>query len=199
MWRSPIFRGTDIPVPPSRPELVLKRGMAWLQKTRLNAMTNREWIAQFQREQLHHAAEAGDLPRVQKLLAAKYPVNRFDDLGKTPLHYAVAGEHFAVVDALLLAGAHVNAHDERRIGETPLGDCAGSCSYEMAKRLVEAGADPTIPGWMMLTAIDRASERKRPDGKATLRLLLEAAARKASPHGLPPCLSRYLLPGGRTA
>jgi ankyrin repeat protein len=137
---------------------------------------NRDLIAEFQREQLHRAAGAGDLSRVRELLAAGYPVNRFDALGKTPLHYAVAGEHVAVVDALLRAGANVNAHDERVIGDTPLGECAASCSLEMAKRLIDAGADPTIPGWMMLTAVDRARDRKRADGRQVLALLEAAAA-----------------------
>jgi ankyrin repeat protein len=146
--------------------------------TTLYLPMNRDRAAQFQREQLHRAAQDGDLARVQQLLAAKYPVNRFDDLGKTPLHYAVAEEHMEVVDALLRAGAHVNARDEHRIGDTPLGEYAGSCSYEMVKRLVDAGADPTIPGWMMLTALDRARDRKRPDARQVLKLLESAAARR---------------------
>jgi ankyrin repeat protein len=127
---------------------------------------------------LHRAAREGDLTRVQELLAARYSVNRFDELGKTPLHYAAAGEHFAVVDALLAAGADVNARDEKVIGETPLGECAASCSYEMAKRLVDAGADPTIPGWMMSTALDRAQGRKRAEGQRVLALLLSAARQR---------------------
>ena len=109
-------------------------------------MHDKGWTATFQREQLHHAASDGGLARVRELLAAKYPVNRFDDLGKTPLHHAAEGEHLDVVDELFAAGADVDAHDERVIGDTPLGECAGSCSYELAKRLVDAGADPTILG-----------------------------------------------------
>src|SRR5688572_10521842 len=50
---------------------------------------SRDLAAQFQREQLHRAAADGDLARVDDLIARKYPVNRFDDLGYTPLHYAV--------------------------------------------------------------------------------------------------------------
>jgi ankyrin repeat protein len=138
---------------------------------------NRDLTAQFQREHLHRAARDGDSAEVQKWLAAGYPVNRFDDLGRTPLHYAVAGEHADVVDVLLRAGANVNAHDERVIGDTPLGESAASCSYDMARRLIEAGANPTIPGWMLLSALDRASERKSPEGQRVLKLLQEAAKR----------------------
>ncbi|HXE52564.1 MAG TPA: ankyrin repeat domain-containing protein [Tepidisphaeraceae bacterium] len=135
---------------------------------------SRKLQAQFQRERLHQAAREGNLPEVRELLAAKYPVDRFDELGNTPLHYAVEGGHLAVVGVLLRAGANVNAHDKRVIGDTPLGKHAGSCSYEMAKRLVEAGADPTIPGWMHLTAIGRAEERDDAEGERILALLKSA-------------------------
>ena len=100
---------------------------------------SREFDAQLQREQLHFAAGRGDLAGVNDFLDRKYPVNRFDSIGKTPLHYAVQGEHFDVVDRLIEAGAKVNAHDERWIGDTPPANYARTCSYEMAKRLVDAG------------------------------------------------------------
>lgn len=138
---------------------------------------SRDLVAQFQREQLQGAAATGDLTRVDELLRRGYPVNRFDDLGKTPLHYAVERGHIAVVERLIAAGANVNAHDQRVIGNTPLSDSAGECSYEMARRLVDAGADPTIPGWMQLTALDRA--RKRTDADAPrIRQLLQRAAER---------------------
>jgi len=130
----------------------------------------------FQRERLHRAAETGDVATVTKLLNAKYPVNRFDDLGKTPLHYAAASEHLNVVDLLLRHGANVNAHDDRVIGNTPLADVSETCSCEMAQRLLNAGADPTIRGWMSLSAIDRA--RKRTDDQRVLRLLESADTRR---------------------
>lgn len=131
--------------------------------------------AEMQREQLHSAAQHGDISKVKQLLDRRYPVNRFDDLGKTPLHYAVEGEHFDLVEMLLRAGAKVNAHDERVIGNTPLGDNAGTCSERMARLLIGAGADPTIPGWMQLTAIDRAQVREEPEGRKVLALLRSAA------------------------
>lgn len=120
------------------------------------------------------------MAHVEKFLQAKYPVNRFDELGKTPLHYAVECGHVEVVGRLLRAGANVNAHDERRLGNTPLSDNARECSFEMARRLIEAGADPTIPGWMQLTAIHRAADRTDADAKRIQRLL-EIAARKRKP------------------
>lgn len=138
---------------------------------------SRDWIAQFQREQLHRAAQDGDLARVNDLLERKYPVNRFDDIGMTPLHYAVQDNRLEVVKRLIEAGANVNARDERRIGNTPLSEHARECSYDMAKVLIDAGADPTIRGWMQMNAIDRARQRKDANARKVLRLLEDAAAR----------------------
>src|SRR5688572_28658565 len=139
---------------------------------------SRDWTAQFQREQLHRAAQDGDLARVNDLIERKYPVNRFDDLGMTPLHYAVQDNRVEVANRLIEAGANVNAHDERRIGNTPLSEHARKCSFEMAKVLIDAGADPTIRGWMQMNAIDRAREREDANARKVLRLLEEAAARR---------------------
>lgn len=131
----------------------------------------------FEREQLHFAASDGDVPRVKQLLADGAALNTFDELGKTPLHYAAEKGHLEVMQLLLAAGADVNAHDERQIGNTPLREVAENCSVEVAKLLVDAGADPTIPGWMGITALHKASARKRPEG-VQVRQLLEEAARK---------------------
>jgi ankyrin repeat protein len=126
---------------------------------------------------LHTAAQSGDAALVQELLGKGVPPSDFDDLGMTPLHYAAKEGHLPVMDLLLRAGAEVDAHDERTIGNTPLGDVAGDCSYEVAERLIAAGADPTVKGWMQLSALDGARKRKRPGG-VRVRELLEAAAEK---------------------
>ncbi len=126
-------------------------------------------------EELRAVAQSGDLPAVVELVARGCAVNGFDDLGKTPLHYAVEHGHLAVAAFLIQAGADVNAHDERCISNTPLGEVAAACSLEIAALLVEAGADPTIPGWMRLTALDKACRRTRGDGPAVCDLLREAA------------------------
>ena len=69
-----------------------------------------DMLAKLQSWQLHFAAQRGDLARVESLLQKKYPPNRFDELGKTPLHYAVDAGHLEIVDLLLRAGANVNAY-----------------------------------------------------------------------------------------
>lgn len=142
----------------------------------------------FERTKLHRAAETGDLNLVRALLTQGCPVNSFDDMGKTPLHYAVLGEQFAVVDLLLRYGADVNARDEQMIGDTPLGEAASTCTPRMARLLAEAGADPNIQGWMQLTALDRAERRRREEGtgsegQAVFNYLKEAAQKRS--HGKP--------------
>jgi ankyrin repeat protein len=129
----------------------------------------------FRAEELHFAAQDGDLPAVQRLLDDGRDVNAFDGLAKAPLHYAVESERFEVAEYLIAHGADVNAHDDSRIGNTPLREVAATCSLRMATLLIDAGADPTIPGWMQLTAIHKAEARRDEAGRDVLQLLLRAA------------------------
>jgi ankyrin repeat protein len=127
------------------------------------------------RDQLHLAAQDGNLAEMKRLLKEGHQPNVFDELGKTPLHYASERGHLEVMRLLLSSGADVNAHDERVIGNTALGDVVSNCSFDVAKILIDAGADPTIPGWMLLTALDKSEERKKPEGVRVHQLLVEAA------------------------
>lgn len=133
----------------------------------------------FEKEQLHFAADDGDLDKVKTLIDQGYDVNAIDEaMELTPLHYAVRSEKFKVAEYLITAGANVNAHEAEKAGETPLGDVAENCSYEMAEFLINAGANPTIPGWMQITAIDRAKKRKKEEGQRVYELLLKTAKNK---------------------
>ncbi|MCX5659287.1 MAG: ankyrin repeat domain-containing protein [Planctomycetota bacterium] len=130
-----------------------------------------------EREYLHTAAMGGDVAEVRELLEAKYPVNRRDFLGYTPLHWAVKNNHLEVVEILLSAGADVNASDESKASGPPLTQGADQCSCAIVQRLLDAGANPTLRGWMQLSAIDRAEQRMDGERKKILRLLREAAKR----------------------
>ena len=133
-----------------------------------------EW---FERERLHRAAQDGEVAEVQRLLSLGYQPNEFDELGKTPLHYAAERGHLEVIKLLVASGADVNANDERVIGNTPLRQVAANCSFEVAKILIDAGADPNIPGWMQITALHQARERKSAEGLRVRELLEQAAGR----------------------
>lgn len=122
-------------------------------------------------EQLHFAVQDGDEARVRQILERAPDLDHFDVIGCTPLHYAVEKEHFEIARLLLKCGANINAHDEKQIGETPLGRSAGTCSPEMARFLIEHGADPDIPGWMQITAKYRAQQRKDENGPEVVKIL----------------------------
>ena len=124
---------------------------------------------------LHFAASQGDLSAVKVLLAKGENVNAFDDIGFTPLHHAVKEEQLDVIYELLKSGADINAHDESQIGNTPLGEVAGHCSFKIAQLLVDHGADPTIEGWMQLSALDRARKRKKEEGLRVFELPTKVA------------------------
>lgn len=138
---------------------------------------NEEMDDWMEREALHFAASEGDIPKVKELIQQGYDINAFDDLSWTPLHHAVKEERYEVVKWLLAAGADINAHEEAKIGETPLGEVAANCKLKMAELLIEAGADPTIPGWMQITALHHASERKKDEGIKIHELLQLASNR----------------------
>lgn len=132
-----------------------------------------EMDAWYEKERLHRAAQDGDLGRVDELLKGCADINAFDEIGKTPLHYAAEKEHFTVVKYLLANGADVNAHHEPTISNTALADVAAACSLKMAQLLVEAGADPTIKGWMGLDALYHAQQRECDEGQRVYELLLK--------------------------
>ena len=127
---------------------------------------------------MHHAASSGDIEQMKALLDEGLPINAFDGLNRTPLHCAAISNHIEAVQFLIDAGADVNAHDEEHIGETPLGEVAANCTFDMAKALVDAGADPTILGWMTNTALDRSAARKKPEGKRVHKLLVDTVKRR---------------------
>ena len=111
----------------------------------------------FENERLHRAAAEGDLVEMRRLLACGYKLDVFDDLGHTPLHCAVKGEHYKAAEWLLREGANVDAHDEAKIGETPLGLAARGEYPQIVELLLKSGANPDITGWMAHTARSRAA------------------------------------------
>ena len=128
-------------------------------------------------EDLRQAAASGDIAVVKRLLTEGCDPNSFDELGMAALHHAAEHERLEIVELLLQHGADVNGRDERRIGDTPLGEVASTCSLALARLLVQAGANPTIAGWMGQTPLDRSRARKRGDGPRVHELFVAAAQR----------------------
>ncbi|SRR6266568_1432733 len=125
----------------------------------------------FEAEKLHRSAQSADLQEMAALVEAGFAINAFDELSRTPLHYAVEGEHYKAALWLLEHGADVNANQEELIGETPLCVAVQRDYAEMVELLLKHGADPDIPGWMQLTARIRAHRRKDEDGRNIVTLI----------------------------
>jgi ankyrin repeat protein len=122
----------------------------------MSRMFREDW---YEAERLHRAAEDGDVDAVRALLAEGVPLNDFDVISYTPLHYAVKSDQIEIAAMLLDAGASVDARDEEMNGNTALALAAESGSPEIVKLLLKQGADPTVRGWMGITPLDRASRR----------------------------------------
>ena len=89
---------------------------------------------------LVEAVKAGSSAAVQKLLAARAPVNDPEADGMTALHWAVRQDDEALVRQLLRAGA--NASASNRYGVTPLALAAVNGNPKTTALLLAAGANP---------------------------------------------------------
>ena len=90
--------------------------------------------------EIHDAAKAGDLAKVQALIAADpASVNSRDENERTPLHSAVGAGHLEVAEFLLQHGADVNAVDYSK--SSPLHLAANSGSADVVALLVRNGAN----------------------------------------------------------
>lgn len=91
-------------------------------------------------EELRRAAGAGDLARVDALLAAGVPVDAPARYGQTPLYFAAENGHLAVAKRLVERGANVNVQD-RFFGASVLGMALGGGHSELARFLLAHGAE----------------------------------------------------------
>ncbi len=85
---------------------------------------------------LHHAAENGYVETAEFLLDGGADVGARDETGKIPLHYATTAE---MADMLIVAKSDPNAPDG--YGLTPLHQAARSGNTDVARVLLEAGAE----------------------------------------------------------
>ncbi len=123
---------------------------------------------------LHLAVIDSQSEVVRLLVSSVDNVNCVADDGSTPLHYAAKID---VVDVLLGASANLEARDKN--GTTPLTFAAGGLGVDLARALLDRGAQvDTVNdhGWAPIHAAAKAGDA------AILRLLLE---RKTSHHPPP--------------
>jgi ankyrin repeat protein len=125
----------------------------------------------FEVEKLHRAACEGNLSEISRLVAEGFDIDAFDDLSRTPLHYAVEERQFDAAQLLISLGSDVNRHDEEMIGETPLSLAAQGDSPEIVELLMTHGAIADILGWMGLTARIRAKQRSDENGRIIAAIL----------------------------
>lgn len=103
---------------------------------------------------LHIAALNGKGELVKLLIEAGADVDALAEGGITPLMNAAAEGHDAIVAALLAAGAEVNRQSEEQV--TALME---TTSVRIAKRLLEAGADPDLTDYRGYTVFEIAAEQ----------------------------------------
>lgn len=89
----------------------------------------------FAQNEINEAAGSGDLGKVTSLLEQNpRQVSRPDASKKTPLHWAVIGDHKTVAEVLMAFHADVNARDDE--GETPLFLAAQTGKVDMVELLL---------------------------------------------------------------
>jgi ankyrin repeat protein len=77
---------------------------------------------------------------------------------ETPLHWAASSNDVEALDALLDAGADIEAEGGVIGGGTPLADARAFLQWEAAYRLVERGAETTLSDAATLGLMDRLDE-----------------------------------------
>jgi uncharacterized protein len=116
-------------------------------------------------DQLVAAIHAGDVDEVDRLVASQ-PVLATSALGgrhgtRTPLHVVADWPGYfpngpRVAHVLLAAGADPNAREPVERSETPLHWAASSDDADVARVLIDGGADVNLPGGSIGTPLDNA-------------------------------------------
>jgi uncharacterized protein len=109
---------------------------------------------------LFEAAATGQTARVRTLIEADPAlVNSYSPDGFTSLSLAVFFGHPETVNALLEAGAEVNAASRETMKLTPLASAMATAQIEIAKTLIEHGANVNAKAASELTPLHTAAAR----------------------------------------
>jgi len=133
---------------------------------------------------------------VQMLIAAGAEVNaRFSGPHtETPLHWAASSDDVEVLDALLDAGADIEASGSVLGGGSPLSDAVGFGQWNAARRLIERGATAQLWEAAALGLLDRVevffAGTDQPDAEQVTKAFWAAC------HGGRRNTAEYLLERG---
>lgn len=125
-------------------------------------------MARHDDQPIHKAAERGDVAEVQRLLAEDPTLVTAPGWSGLPLYSAASSGSMACVDALLAAGADVNA-----VTDGGASAIFSSATGEIAARLIEAGARVDLVSALGRVALDYACQGLRVD---VVRVLLAHGA-----------------------
>jgi len=134
---------------------------------------------------------------VARLVAAGADVNahsRFSSHTETPLHWAASSDDVAVLDALLDAGADIEATGAVLGGGSPLADACGFGNWAAARRLVERGARSRLSEAAALGLSDRVEAAFAEGSGPDLQLVTQAFW--SACHGGQRDTAEYLLERG---
>jgi ankyrin repeat protein len=95
---------------------------------------------------------------IKILVESGVNINIVDELGMTPLSYAVYRKSFRICKLLIECGANINHRNN--YGITPLTEAAKRNYPEIVKLLLESGAKTGFMDWESKTALDHARENK---------------------------------------
>ncbi|MBX9735555.1 MAG: ankyrin repeat domain-containing protein [Phycisphaerales bacterium] len=135
------------------------------------------------------AARGGDLEKVKALLASGASVDDTDADGNSALNSAVQGsDNSAIITLLLSSGSKPNVADVE--GVTPLMRAAERGNADLARALLERGADASLKDRRGWRALEWANNRGDDYGRAIADLLTKgvpaAAAAPAAPSPAAP-------------
>ena len=103
---------------------------------------------------IHDYSINGNLDGLNVLLASGADVDKTDNYGYTPLHWASINGHLEVVNVLVAAGAEVNKTNNGGITPLHLASCFGN--VEVLKVLIRAKADVRIKNILGQAPVDVA-------------------------------------------
>lgn len=137
-------------------------------------------------ESFFTAIQRDDVDTVQGLARRGFDLNTVNPDGEHPLYLAMKAEAWTVA-GWLLGQPQVKVESRSKAGETPLMIAAIKGRLDLARRLIERGAEVNKPGW---TPLHYAATHAGPVAPDMTRLLLEhhAYIDAESPNGSTPLM-----------